>query len=77
MEHAPYSPDHTLSDLWLFDYTKKRLSAQPDAKSLFDQISEIVYSIPKNEYKKTFEKWKERMELCVKYKGNYFEHLIN
>ena len=46
MEHAPYSPDHTLSDLWLFVYIKKRLSAKPDAASLFDQISQIVYSKP-------------------------------
>lgn len=76
MEHPPYSPDLAPSDFWLFDYIKKRLTTQPNAESLFKQISEIVNSIPKDEYNKTFIKWKERMELCIKNQGNYFEHLI-
>jgi len=76
MEHPPYSPDLAPSDFWLFDYIKKRLTTQPNAESLIKQISEIVNSIPKDEYNKTFIKWKERMELCIKNQGNYFEHLI-
>ena len=76
MEHPPYSPDLAPSDFWLFDYIKRNLGTQPDAESLFNEITDIVNSIPKNKYKKTFEKWKERMELCIKYKGDYFEHLI-
>jgi hypothetical protein len=33
-------------------------------------------SIPKEEYEKTFQKWIERMELCIQNNGDYFEHLI-
>ena len=77
MDHPPYSPDLAPSDFWLFDYIKQRLTDQRDAKSLAKQITEIVNSIPKEEYEKTFQKWLERMKLCIKNKGDYFEHLIN
>jgi hypothetical protein len=35
-----------------------------------------ILAIPKEEYKKTFQKWIERMELYIQNKGDYFEHLI-
>ena len=77
MEHPPYSPDLALADFWLFNFIKKNLDDHPNAESLNKQIVEIVNSILIVEYKKTFEKWLERMKLCIKYKGEYFEHLIN
>lgn len=76
MDHPPYSPDLAPSDFWLFDYIKQRLDTQSDANSMMKAITAIVSSIPKQEYLKTFEKWIERMELCIKNKGHYFEHLI-
>jgi histone-lysine N-methyltransferase SETMAR len=76
MDHPPYLPDLAPSDFWLFDYIKQHLTSQKDAESLASEITRIVNSIPKQEYLKTFEKWLERMELCIKYKGHYFEHLI-
>ena len=75
MDHSPYSPDLAPSDLWLFDYTKQHFDSQPDVESLAKAIKAIVESIPKQEYLKTFEKWIERMELCIKHEGHYFEHL--
>ena len=75
MNHLPYSPDLAPCDFWLFDYIKQRLTDSPDAESLKSQITRILLEIDKKEYKKTFEKWVERMRLCVKYKGEYFEHL--
>ena len=77
MDHPPYSPDLAPSDFWLFDYIKQRLDDHKKAESVVRQITAIVRSMPKEEYLKTFEKWIERMELCIKYKGDYFEHLIN
>ena len=76
MNHPPYSPDLAPSDFWLFDYIKQRLDTQPNVESLAKAITAIVDSIPKQEYFKTFEKWIERMELCIKHEGHYFEHLI-
>ena len=77
MDHPPYSPDLAPSDFWLFDYIKQRLYNHTTVESLATQIVDIVNNIPQYEYKKTFEKWLERMELCIKYKGDYFEHIYN
>jgi [histone H3]-lysine36 N-dimethyltransferase SETMAR len=76
MRHPPYSPDLAPSDFWLFNYIKDRLDSHSDAESLNKQITRIANSIPIKEYRKTFEKWVERMELCIKAEGDYFEHLI-
>lgn len=77
MDHPPYSPDLAPSDFWLFDYIKQRLDDHTSEESLVKQITKIVNDIPKEEWQKTFYKWIERMELCIKNKGEYFEHLIN
>ena len=76
MEHPPYSPDLAPCDFWLNSYIKDRLVEQPNVEALHASITEILSTIPKCEYHKTFEKWIERMKLCIKYKGDYFEHLI-
>jgi hypothetical protein len=77
IDHLPYSPDLALFDFWLFDCIKQRLDNHSSAKSLEKQIVEILEAIPHQEYIKTFDTWLERMKLCVKYEGEYFEHLIN
>ena len=76
MPHPPYSPDLSPCDYWLNDYIKRNLEDQPDAKSLHKAVTEIVFSIPQKEYKKTFNRLIERMECCIENDGNYFDHLI-
>lgn len=76
IKHPPYSPDLAPCDFWLFDLIKRNLDDQPDEESLVRAVRMIVESVPVQEYKKTFDKWIERMELCVQNKGDYFEHLI-
>ena len=71
MEHPPNSPDLVPCDFWLFDYIKQRLTDAPDAESLETQITKILEDIPKKEYKKTFEKWIERII------NNYIFQIIN
>jgi len=77
ISHPPYSPDLAPCDFWLFDYIKQRLTDQRDAESLNLAVTGILKKIPKGEYLKAFQKWEERMKLCVTYKGEYFEHIIN
>jgi histone-lysine N-methyltransferase SETMAR len=77
MDHPPYSPDLAPCDFWLFDYIKQRLSDHTSVESLDSEISKIVAAIPRNEWELTFEKLLERMRLCIKFKGDYFEHEIN
>ena len=76
IEQPPYSPDLAPSDFWLFDYIKQRLDEHTSAESLVRQITKIVRDTPIKEFQRTFEKWIERMELCIKFKGDYFEHEI-
>ena len=76
MPHPPYSPDLSPCDFWLFDYIKQNLPEQTSKKSLFKEVSKIVKNIPEKEYKKTFDKLIERMQLCIDNKGEYFEHLL-
>jgi histone-lysine N-methyltransferase SETMAR len=76
IRHPPYSPDLAPSDFWLFDKIKTHLDNHADTNNQKRQITKILQDIPKEEYKKTFDKWLERMQLCIDNKGEYFEHLI-
>jgi len=74
--HPPNSPDLSPCDFWLFDLIKDNLSNQDDSESLHDAVIDFMNSLNPDEYKKTFEKWIERMQLCVDSHGDYFEHLM-
>jgi [histone H3]-lysine36 N-dimethyltransferase SETMAR len=76
IDHPPYSPDLAPSDFWLFDKIKQQLSDHTSVESLKLEITSIVKNIPKEEYLTTFKKWLERLEMCIKNEGHYFEHLI-
>ena len=74
--HPPNSPDLSPYDFWLFDLIKKNLNDQNDSQSLYDAMVSFMYSLSKEEHKKTFEKWVERMQMCIDNQGDYFEHLM-
>ena len=76
MAHPPYSPDLAPCDYWLNDYIKNHLTDQPDEKPLARAVSKIVKNISEEEFKRTFDKLLERMELCVNNHDDYFEHLM-
>lgn len=76
MPHPPNSPDLAPCDFWLFDLIKENLADQKDSESLRSAVNEFMYSLSKEEYKKTFDKWLQRMQLCVDNEGDYFEHLM-
>ena len=76
IRHPEYSPDLAPSDFWLFDLIKSRLDDHIDFESQKRQITKTLQEILKEEYKKTFDKWLERMQLCIDNQGEYFEHLI-
>ena len=42
----------------------------------FSQITEHFENIPKEKYLKIFQKYLERMQLCINNRGDYIEHLI-
>ncbi len=76
IDHPPYSPDLAPCDFWLFDKIKQQLTDETSPESMKKSITAILESIPKEEYLKTFQKYLERMQLCINNGGDYFEHLI-
>ena len=73
---SPYSPDLAPSDFLLFDEIKRRLPDQMTGTKVDREVTKILESIPAKEFLKTFEKYIERMRLCVTAERDYFEHLI-
>jgi [histone H3]-lysine36 N-dimethyltransferase SETMAR len=76
MPHPPNSPDLAPCDFWLFDLIKQNLDDQDNAESLYEAVVKFMKSLKKEEYKKTFDKWTERMKLCINNQREYFEHLL-
>ena len=76
MPHPLYSPDLAPCDFWLFGYLKQQLGTCSDEKSLQATVTKILKKIPEEMYRKTFQNWIERMKLCIKYHGDYCEHLM-
>jgi hypothetical protein len=62
--------------LWLFDKIKQNLTNHSGPKSLKKQITEVLLSIPKEDYLLTFNKYLERMQHCINNQVEYFEHLL-
>ena len=52
---------------------KRHLTDSVNEKDIESQITEAFENVPKNEYLKTFNKWLERIQLCINNKGDYFE----
>lgn len=76
MAHPPYSPDLAPCDFWLFNRLKRNLDTHPDSTSLARAVTTDLTSISIDEYQKRFQKWIERMKLCIEHDGDYFEHLM-
>ena len=76
MPHPPNSPDLSPCDFCLFDIIKQNLGEHNDSESLHCAVVKFMNSSNKEEYKKTFDKWIQRMQLCVDNEGGYFEHLM-
>ena len=76
MRHPPYSPDLAPSDFWLFGHLKRQLVTYSDSNSLEQAVTNELRAITEDEYRKTFNKWVDRMKLCINNQGEYFEHLM-
>lgn len=63
--HPPNSPDLSPCDFWLFDFVKENLTDQDGSESMYRAVSNFMNSLNKDEYRKTFNKWIQRMQICV------------
>nr|CAH7754411.1 unnamed protein product [Callosobruchus chinensis] len=73
--HPPYLPDLAPCDFFLFPRLKKDMKGKRFAsvEEVKQKSLEGLKNIPKSEFKKRFEQWKNRLEKCVVIKGEYFE----
>ena len=76
IDHPPYSPDLAPCDYWLFDYIKSHLGDVHSSEELVESITAILKNLPKKQYEETFERYIQRLELCITAEGDYFEYLI-
>ncbi len=74
--HPPYSPDLTHCDFWLFPSLKKVLQGcQFSSNQEVVTVSQTFFnSLSQADFGKTImTKWIERMNTCIKSRGQYFE----
>jgi histone-lysine N-methyltransferase SETMAR len=78
MPHAPYSPDLSPPDFWLFNGLKKHLRGRKfsSPEEIDREVFEYFDSIAKEEWRSVFNKWIHRMKRCIEVKGDYFEQLM-
>lgn len=76
LPQPPYSPDLAPCDFFLFPKLKSELKGKKfDTREEIAEKSRMrLKAIPKDSFKKCFEEWKNRFELCIKAGGDYFEH---
>jgi histone-lysine N-methyltransferase SETMAR len=74
MRHPPYSPDIAPCDFWLFKKLKKHLRGKRfnSGTEIDTAVNDFFASITKEEWRKVFYKWQERMERCIGAQGDYF-----
>ena len=76
LPHPPYSPDLAPCDFFLFPKIKKALGKKYNKiENLSRAVQAIVSSISQEEYYKSFESWRERLQNCIDVEGDYFEGL--
>ena len=73
LEHPPYSQDLAPSDFFLFGLLKKLLEGKrfDDEDELFEEVSNILYSIPKEYFSRAFDEWMNRLQEVINTQGEY------
>ena len=73
--HLPYSPDCVPCDFFLFPRIKKELKEKrfDKVENLARAVQAVVESIPKEDYENSFQSWRNRLERCIEFNGEYFE----
>ncbi|CAH2011689.1 unnamed protein product [Acanthoscelides obtectus] len=75
LDHPPYSPDLSPNDFFTFPKIKNRLRGQrfQSPEEAVDAFKNAVLDLPAKEWDKCFENWFERMQMCINFRGEYFE----
>lgn len=75
MSHCPYSPDLSPCDFFLFPVVKNQMSGQrfSSPQTAVQAYERVISNILPYDWEKCFEEWFERMEVCIKFGGEYLE----
>lgn len=75
LPHPPYSPDLAPCDFFLFPRIKKELKGKrfDKVENLARAVQAVVEGIPKEDYENSFQSWRNRLERCIEFNGEYFE----
>ncbi|CAH1996186.1 unnamed protein product, partial [Acanthoscelides obtectus] len=67
LDHPPYSPHLSPNDFFTFPKIKNRLRGQrfQSPEEAVDAFKDAVSDLPVNEWKRCFENWFERMQMCI------------
>ena len=74
---SPNSRDFSPCDFWLFNLIKQDLLDQNNSEPLYRAVFNFMNSLDKEEDRKTFNKWVQRMHLCMDNDSDYFEDLMD
>jgi [histone H3]-lysine36 N-dimethyltransferase SETMAR len=75
LPHPPYSPDLSPPDFFLFPRVKRVLKGHRygTIQEVQDATTEVLNSIPEEDFAKAFDEWKSRYKRCSEAEGCYFE----
>jgi len=79
IQQPPYSPDMAPCDFWLFPQLKTVMKGKrfEDIDAIKKNAMSILNTIPKDTFKKCFQRWQDRWKQCVNSRGEYFENYLN
>ena len=77
--HAPYSPDLTPSDFWLFPTMKDTLCGHTfsSRSALATAIFQWSERTPKEAFAAAMQSWREHCEKCIRLQGDYVEKWLH
>lgn len=75
LDHPPYSPDLAPCDFYLFPKIKDILRGHrfDDEDEAFERFHEEIKRLTSDDWEKCIASWFGRMEMCISWKGDYFE----
>ncbi|XP_050296406.1 histone-lysine N-methyltransferase SETMAR-like [Anthonomus grandis grandis] len=75
LDHPPYSPDLSPNDFYTFPKIKNELRGQrfQTPEEAVNAFKNAILTVPTNEWNNSFDNWFERMQKCIKFRGEYFE----
>ncbi|CAK9818191.1 Mariner Mos1 transposase [Anthophora quadrimaculata] len=75
IEQAPYSPDMTPCDFFLFPKLKLPLRGRrfESIEPIKENSKKELKALPSSAFKKCFEEWEKRWRMCIASDGAYFE----